>query len=1102
MKIRIKYYLVLVLALFMAGCGVGGVSTDEDKKSIDVNGNWFFKADITLTQCDGLDDYENIYSVTLSQTDTTLQVISPFGTFDGSIEDDEVSWSGQYFDEHLEKYLTFSNVQVTVKDLSLSGSGKLEVRDVIDGNLICAGDFTLTGSTILETGEPPVAPETKAIADAEVTDTTVKLRWVDRSVNEDGFVVERSTNPTSDFVVVSQVIANLESFDDTGLSADTSYFYRVKATNNTGDSSYSEIQPVTTSSPPVNVPQAPTNLAASNIMSGSVDLNWTDNSDNETGFNIERSDDQGQSFSKVGETTVGTTTFNDSGLAAKTQYQFRVHAFNSAGNSLNSNVVEITTLDTPPAAPVTLILSSKTDVSVQISWDDKSDNEQNFVVERSLLADSGFAVIATLGSNTTSYQDTLLTAQTNYFYRVKATNVAGDSGFTNTLSVTTNAPPLQAPLTPTGFSVVASKTELSIILTWNDVANESNYEVERRTDITGSFEKIITLDADAQTYTDSNILNKDTEYFYRVRATNTAGVSGYTDSLSATSAHDADPVTDLSAAAAANGLSVDLSWTAPDNILSIEVQRSDVTAIGPYSTIATLAADADSYQDMTVAIGTTYFYKVVTINDLDIAPVTTSITTPDLPLPPQDFNVIASIYNLSADVSWTDGANETSYEIAMSTAEAGPYNMTFGVAEDLSASTIALPNIDTTYYVKMKAINAVGSSDYSGPINIQSAHAANPVTNLNIVALADASSVTISWSASVNALAYRVERAISSGPFTIVAELDNSTLSFTDGDVDPGTRYYYEVYAINDAGENSVQGTLLTPAPPIIPTGLVATANIYNTTASLSWNNVANETAYEIQYGVNPSGAPTTKSLGANVTSDTLSGLAPNTEYYVRIRAINAVGASIYSPSEIFTSARAADAVTGFSGESTASGSAVDLTWTTKSNASTYNIQRRLSTTVLYTNLVLGVSGNTGSYSDSTVTPGLTYYYRIQSVNSVGVSSYVTSGAVIVNTPPTTPAAPTGLDFTIKVGTPNSLITATWVDNATNESGYRIYGATVDTLFERRFYTLVDGGIPANTQKYAVEVPSSGLPTTGYFCVKIEAYNASGTSFDDTCKAP
>ncbi len=80
-------------------------------------------------------------------------------------------------------------------------------------------------------------------------------------------------------------------------------------------------------------PAAPTGLSASAISSDQIDLSWTDNSDDEDWFAIERSLD-GNTFEEIGTTVVpDTESFSDTGLAASTLYYYKVAAVNNNGRS-------------------------------------------------------------------------------------------------------------------------------------------------------------------------------------------------------------------------------------------------------------------------------------------------------------------------------------------------------------------------------------------------------------------------------------------------------------------------------------------------------------------------------------------------------------------------------------------------------------------------------------------------------------------------------------------------------------------------------------------------------------------------------------------------
>ena len=135
-------------------------------------------------------------------------------------------------------------------------------------------------------GSPPAAPA-NLVATA-VSSSQINLTWTDSDNTEQGFKIERCTGVgCSDFAQIATVGANVTSYSNTGLTASTNYSYRVRAYNAAGDSGYSNTASAITQAAPA-LPAAPTNLVATAVSKNQINLTWTDNSNNETGFRIER----------------------------------------------------------------------------------------------------------------------------------------------------------------------------------------------------------------------------------------------------------------------------------------------------------------------------------------------------------------------------------------------------------------------------------------------------------------------------------------------------------------------------------------------------------------------------------------------------------------------------------------------------------------------------------------------------------------------------------------------------------------------------------------------------------------------------------------------
>jgi len=85
-------------------------------------------------------------------------------------------------------------------------------------------------------------------------------------------------------------------------------------------------------------PLPPSNLTASAISSSRIDLNWTDNSNNEIGFKIERSTNAGTNWTLRDSVGANIVTYSDTGLTANTAYHYRIYSYNACGNSPYSNI--------------------------------------------------------------------------------------------------------------------------------------------------------------------------------------------------------------------------------------------------------------------------------------------------------------------------------------------------------------------------------------------------------------------------------------------------------------------------------------------------------------------------------------------------------------------------------------------------------------------------------------------------------------------------------------------------------------------------------------------------------------------------------------------
>jgi hypothetical protein len=186
--------------------------------------------------------------------------------------------------------------------------------------------------------ETPAAPAT--LQATAVSGARVNLSWSDRSNNELGFAIERSTDGAT-YYLADTVGAGYQNYSDLRVQPGNTYFYRVYSFNAGGGSEYANTVSVTT--PTVTLPNAPSSLKASALSFGRVSLSWKDNANNEDGFQIERRTGSSGPWQLVATVSANTQSYTDTSTARRTTYSFRVRAFNVAGGSPYSNLVTLKT---------------------------------------------------------------------------------------------------------------------------------------------------------------------------------------------------------------------------------------------------------------------------------------------------------------------------------------------------------------------------------------------------------------------------------------------------------------------------------------------------------------------------------------------------------------------------------------------------------------------------------------------------------------------------------------------------------------------------------------------------------------------------------------
>ncbi|QRK07426.1 glycoside hydrolase family 9 protein [Archangium violaceum] len=148
------------------------------------------------------------------------------------------------------------------------------------------------------------------------------------------------------------------AYADTGLSASTTYYYKLTAVDTSGNESSASSQASATTSAPDSVPPAaPTSLSATAASSSQIQLTWAANAEADLkGYNLYRSTTSGFTPSASNRIASGITaaSYSDSGLNASTTYYYKLTAVDTSGNESSASSQASATTQQAPASSLSV----------------------------------------------------------------------------------------------------------------------------------------------------------------------------------------------------------------------------------------------------------------------------------------------------------------------------------------------------------------------------------------------------------------------------------------------------------------------------------------------------------------------------------------------------------------------------------------------------------------------------------------------------------------------------------------------------------------------------------------------------------------------------
>jgi chitodextrinase len=626
------------------------------------------------------------------------------------------------------------------------------------------------------------------------------------------------------------------TFQDSGLQADTTYSYTVRAVDTLGhEGPASNTLNARTAAQTPNCstnPTAPGSLTSGAVSLSTANMTWLPSTAGGgcslSGYRIYRSG-----------TLVGTSTdinFQDAGLQPNTNYTYVVRAYDNLGHeSANSNQISIRTASGTvtctgtPTAPSSLTAGVIGQTSLDMSWSGSSASNGCTLAGYKVYRAGIFIGTA----NTTNFQDTGLNPNTNYTYTVRAYDTSGhESADSNILTARTAALPTSSctgnPSAPSGLAV-NSVTANTVEMAWGPSGAASNcslagYRIYRSNILVGT--SITTNFQDVG-------LTPDTAYAYTVKAFDTLGHESAASNVLSTrtsvlvSVCGGNPSTPTGLTGGALGLTtLDLSWTAsnPANACTLAGYKIYRNAVFVGSSLT------PNFQDTGLQTNTSYTYTVEAydtngnVSALSTPRTLTTATDTVAPVAPATVTAVA-VSAGQVNLTWvgaTDNVGVTNYRIYRNGSQIAT---SVGTARSFS-DTQVVANTNYTY--------AVSAIDAAGNVSAQTTATPNPVrtpttadtsaptvpSNLRVLAVST-TSASIAWNAStdnVGIAGYHVYRAgIYIG--------DSVTTGYSDTGLTPDTAYSYTVKAFDVAGNTSAATSALSVRTIALPSCIVADLN-------------------------------------------------------------------------------------------------------------------------------------------------------------------------------------------------------------------------------------------------------------------------------------
>ena len=712
-----------------------------------------------------------------------------------------------------------------------------------------------------------------------------------------------------------------------------------------------------------------------------------------------------------------------------------------------------------------------------------------------MYQDDGISNLKVYTGPNTSFTSTGLTAGTIYSYNAVATNALGVSP-TGTSDVATAGDIPSAPSNLTVTVVPGGQLDLS----WT-TANGNGYaftgEIQISTDGGATWTTEVASHPAASTqYQDTGLTNGVT-YDYRINATNALGTSAWSNVAGAKAGNVPDAPPGLSATTISS-TEIDVQWLVPsDNGYAI-TQYNLERSVDQITWTVIANQPGVTFSDTGLTQSTTYYYRVSAQNALGTSQYSTTASGQTFGVPgiPTALT-ITPISTSQLDLSWTappmNGYPFVSYTIEQSTDGGTTWNTLTTVTQTTYSHTGLTANTDHLY--RVFATNSFGSGSPS--VQALAPTLPEPPAAVTVTVVSD-TELDVTWNTPTGSppatVGFKLERSDDQGATwtVVVANTGNTNQLYQDTGLTPLTEYFYRVSTINASGTSVVSpsGSNTTYGPPDAPTSLTATP-LPGAQIKLDWiapvnNNGDAVNSYQIERSLDNVSWSVLTNTGTTAVTYTDTGLNTPQTYYYRVSATSGYGTGVASNMASAIASDVPDQVTGLTGTALPSAE-IKIDWTTPANngyaITGYVIERSIDAGQTWGVLVADTQSTSITYTDTALTIGDTYNYRVAAINAVGTGTISSDVAIVAGDVPSTPV----IVITAQAG---SQIEITWT--APNANAYPLTGYAIERGTDGINWSPLT--TPGATDVNFVDTGLSPGTTYHYRMVAINAIGASAFS--------